>query len=405
MVTSLTKGSREIIGIQSPNKAQAFFTYIPENERSGMLNINNFRSQYQHEASTHALRFEAYELPQPSVASRIPSVPVPLASSTELMPVSEPIYPKEIHQVASLPSVSDTRLVELKLQLEGVQKKWGRPTYSSPAPSTSSSTTQKTVNGIFKIGMPKASEFWKMPRQAIYLENNDFHRGNVEDCLRYFAKNSTDLLAAKKSDMEALERKEGSWRNRCFVGMAACMIIGLETGLLSGKCHAFTEDSQIITVAEGNKLVRWSDKRMCPPWQMNSLEIIVPENLPRPSAHRKGGKYSEEDAKAVMVQILRRAPDETKPYIPDYKLAFEHVCILASSKKVLDEIQKNLELTEEYMEASRMTLERFGNTSSSSVWYELAYLETKRRIKKGNRVWQIAFGSGFKCNSVVWCNY
>ncbi|KAF8402160.1 hypothetical protein HHK36_013112 [Tetracentron sinense] len=122
--------------------------YIPENERSGMLNINNFRSQYQHEASTHALRFEAYELPQPSVASRIPSVPVPLTSSTELMPVSEPIYPKEIHQVESLPSVSDTRLVELKLQLEGVQKKWGRPTYSSPAPSTSSSTTQKTVNGV-----------------------------------------------------------------------------------------------------------------------------------------------------------------------------------------------------------------------------------------------------------------
>ncbi|KAF8400721.1 hypothetical protein HHK36_014021 [Tetracentron sinense] len=83
------------------------------------------------------------------------------------------------------------------------------------------------------------------------------------------------------------EMKEGSRRNRCFVGMAACMIIGLETGLLSGECHAFTEDSQIITVAEGNKLVRWSDKRMCPPWQMNSLEIIVPENLPRPSAHRK----------------------------------------------------------------------------------------------------------------------
>ncbi|KAH7572474.1 hypothetical protein ACOSP7_015644 [Xanthoceras sorbifolium] len=93
---------------------------------------------------------------------------------------------------------------------------------------------------------------------------------------------------------------------------------------------------------------------------------------------------------------------KTKPYIPDYKLAFEHVCILATSKKVLDEIQKNLELTEEYMEASRKTLERFGNTSSSSVWYELAYLEANTRIKRGDRVWQIAFGSGFKCNSVVW---
>lgn len=32
---------------------------------------------------------------------------------------------------------------------------------------------------------------------------------------------------------------------------------------------------------------RWSDKRTCPPWLENSLETIVPENLPRPSAHRR----------------------------------------------------------------------------------------------------------------------
>ncbi|WVY92861.1 hypothetical protein V8G54_031949 [Vigna mungo] len=93
---------------------------------------------------------------------------------------------------------------------------------------------------------------------------------------------------------------------------------------------------------------------------------------------------------------------KTKPYIPDYKLAFEHMCILATSKKVLDEIQKNLELTEEYMEASRKTLERFGNTSSSSIWYQLAYLEFNSRIKRGDRVCQIASGAGFMCNSVVW---
>ncbi|KAF5175396.1 3-ketoacyl-CoA synthase [Thalictrum thalictroides] len=92
----------------------------------------------------------------------------------------------------------------------------------------------------------------------------------------------------------------------------------------------------------------------------------------------------------------------TKPYIPNYKLAFEHVCILAASKKVLDELQTNLNLTDEYMEPSRMTLSRFGNTSSSSVWYELAYLEANNRIKEGDRIWQVAFGSGFKCNSVVW---
>uniref|UniRef100_A0A5B6Z1K6 Putative AP-4 complex subunit epsilon n=1 Tax=Davidia involucrata TaxID=16924 RepID=A0A5B6Z1K6_DAVIN len=120
--------------------------YIPENERSGMVNISNFRNQDQHETSTHTLRFEAYELPKPSLPSRI--TPAALASSTELVPVPEPSYPREIHQAESVSSVSDTGPSELQLRLDGVQKKWGRPTYSSPAPSTMNSNSQRTVNGV-----------------------------------------------------------------------------------------------------------------------------------------------------------------------------------------------------------------------------------------------------------------
>ncbi|CAL5358635.1 hypothetical protein CsSME_00048630 [Camellia sinensis var. sinensis] len=97
-----------------------------------------------------------------------------------------------------------------------------------------------------------------------------------------------------------------------------------------------------------------------------------------------------------------KAAVASKPYIPDYKLAFEHFCVHAASKTVLDELQRNLELSDKNMEASRMTLHRFGNTSSSSIWYELAYLEAKERVKRGDRVWQLSFGSGFKCNSSVW---
>ncbi|KAL6971717.1 3-ketoacyl-CoA synthase 20 [Sarracenia purpurea var. burkii] len=103
---------------------------------------------------------------------------------------------------------------------------------------------------------------------------------------------------------------------------------------------------------------------------------------------------------ATIVATLKMK--KIKPYIPDFKLAFEHLCIHSGGRAVLDEIEKSLKLTNWYMEPSRMTLFRFGNTSSSSIWYELAYSEARGRMKKGDRTWQIAFGSGFKCNSVVW---
>ncbi|GMN53538.1 hypothetical protein TIFTF001_022668 [Ficus carica] len=80
----------------------------------------------------------------------------------------------------------------------------------------------------------------------------------------------------------------------------------------------------------------------------------------------------------------------------------EHICVMAMSKKVLNEIERKLELTEDHMEASRRTLERFGNTSSSSTWYEMAYLESSAKIKNSHRIWQISFGSRIKCDSLIW---
>ncbi|CAN1219789.1 3-ketoacyl-CoA synthase 7 [Linum perenne] len=80
--------------------------------------------------------------------------------------------------------------------------------------------------------------------------------------------------------------------------------------------------------------------------------------------------------------------------IPDFKKAFDHFCIHA--------VKKTLRLSDRDVEASKMTLHRYGNTSSSSVWYSLSYLEAKGRVRRGDKVWQLGFGSGFKCNSAVW---
>ncbi|KAL0762505.1 hypothetical protein Bca101_078656 [Brassica carinata] len=112
----------------------------------------------------------------------------------------------------------------------------------------------------------------------------------------------------------------------------------------------------------------------------------------------KQGLYLSRD----VMEVARHAVRANITTLRRLEPSFQHICVLATSKTALDEIQKDLKLTEENMEASRQTLERFGNTSSSSVWYELAYLEHKGKMKRGDKVWQIGFGSGFKCNSVVW---
>lgn len=103
-------------------------------------------------------------------------------------------------------------------------------------------------------------------------------------------------------------------------------------------------------------------------------------------------------------KLAARLPAK-KHYVPDFKRGIDHFCIHAGGRAVIDGIEKNMKLELFHTEPSRMALLNYGNTSSSSIWYEMEYIQEHQKtnpLKKGHRIMQVAFGSGFKCTSGVW---
>lgn len=90
------------------------------------------------------------------------------------------------------------------------------------------------------------------------------------------------------------------------------------------------------------------------------------------------------------------------PYVPKFGGAFDHFCLHAGGRGVVDGLSKQLGLDARQAAPSWHSLFWYGNTSSASVWYALGFIESCQKVRKGDLVWQVGFGSGFKCNSAVW---
>lgn len=168
------------------------------------------------------------------------------------------------------------------------------------------------------------------------------------------------------------------------------------------QCVFETEDK------EGNRGVRLSKEivKVAGKTMEKNLTMLGPYVLPL-----------SEQAKVVVSLVLRfvfkslgkmfntKKFPNVKVFVPDFKRGIDHFCIHAGGRAVIDGIEKNMKLEKFHTEPSRMALLNYGNTSSSSIWYELEYIlehQKNNPIKKGHRVMQVAFGSGFKCTSGVW---
>jgi 3-ketoacyl-CoA synthase len=68
-------------------------------------------------------------------------------------------------------------------------------------------------------------------------------------------------------------------------------------------------------------------------------------------------------------------------------------------------MEKQLRLSRDAIEPSRAGLYRFGNVSSTSVWYVLAFVESHRGVRRGDKVrgrargWEARRGCGARPRS------
>lgn len=81
-----------------------------------------------------------------------------------------------------------------------------------------------------------------------------------------------------------------------------------------------------------------------------------------------------------------------------------HMCVLSPAPggyAVLKGIQRGMNLPTDMMLPSFATLRDFGNTSSSTTWYSIAYLETLEMITKGQQLMQVRELTGFRWYAVL----
>lgn len=134
--------------------------------------------------------------------------------------------------------------------------------------------------------------------------------------------------------------------------------------------------------------------------KFNSGENYYEVNLSRdvPSVATRAMK---ENLQAIIPRILSKT-DKFK-YLCKARVNWteniDHWAIHPGSTRILEYVQKALDLTDENMDSSFSVLKNFRNMSSPTIFFILNDLLEKQKHKTATRTMAITFGSGFKCNS------
>ncbi|XP_040380429.1 uncharacterized protein LOC121054518 [Oryza brachyantha] len=101
-------------------------------------------------------------------------------------------------------------------------------------------------------------------------------------------------------------------RRACLAAAAACAVLGTAAGEGGASPAVMLRPDQARETATATAVgpARWSDRRQCPPWRANSLENIVPENLPRPSARRRFNSITAAESAPAPA-----SPDAVLPFL------------------------------------------------------------------------------------------
>ena len=81
------------------------------------------------------------------------------------------------------------------------------------------------------------------------------------------------------------------------------------------------------------------------------------------------------------------------------KDSITHWCIHPGGRKILDVIQKKLELTDNDLSCSRKILAAYGNISSASILFVLK--EIMENLQPGANVFGVAFGPGLTMETFI----